>query len=62
MADEDSRALELYRALERKRPDDPLVRLHRRRLEGGAVGAILPISSEFSEPELNPYLPPTTRL
>jgi class 3 adenylate cyclase len=61
MASEDPQALELYRALERERPDDSLVSLHRRRLEGGAVGAILSISSDFPDPEPNPYFLPTTR-
>ena len=46
MASGDPQALELYRSLERERPDDPLVRLHRSRLEAGETGAVLRLTQD----------------
>jgi len=45
MANEDPHAVELYRELERERPDDALVRLHRIRLETGEVGPVVRLST-----------------
>ena len=45
MASGDPKALDAFRALERERPGDPLVRLHRRRLEAGERGAVLALST-----------------
>jgi adenylate cyclase len=41
MASGDPDAVDAFRALERERPDDALVRLHRRRLEAGERGGVL---------------------
>jgi adenylate cyclase len=49
MASEDPQALALYRALERQRPDDALVRLHRKRLEAGEVGLVVRPSQTFGD-------------
>ena len=61
MADDDPRALDLYRALERERPDDALVRLHRERLEAGEKGVILVLSRDVARPVRTPPLVPSTR-
>jgi len=60
MADEDPQALELYRQLERERPDDALIRLHRKRLEAGAVGPVLRLSRTFADRQPTTQLAPTT--
>ena len=60
MANEDPQALALYRALERERPDDALVRLHRKRLEAGEVGPVVRLSRTLGEAELQTQLLPTT--
>ncbi|MGZ8740828.1 MAG: hypothetical protein ACXWZ8_09575, partial [Gaiellaceae bacterium] len=45
MANEDPAALDAYRALEQERPEDALVRFHRRRLEDGERGAVVALST-----------------
>jgi hypothetical protein len=45
MTSGDAEALDAFRALERERPDDALVRLHRQRLEAGERGAVLTLST-----------------
>jgi adenylate cyclase len=44
MADERPGALDTLKALERERPDDQLVRFHRRRLEAGERGILIDLS------------------
>ncbi|MCP4472005.1 MAG: hypothetical protein GY815_15230 [Gammaproteobacteria bacterium] len=41
LSDNDETADDLFTALEVKYPDDPLVRLHARRIEAGEIGTTL---------------------
>jgi len=50
MAAGDPGALEAYRALERERPDDALVRFHRRRLEAGERGVVVALGGKHGPP------------